>query len=402
MWEEVDCQRFFTTGSQSSFFRVTVPLAAVAAEQEAASRKGLGPCQRKSELLRALVDSELDKSAGKLKESAKVYLNQATETEVSPWLEMTRWPRYFDGLDLTKLIAESVDRVVEQAHASICEDRIGVFDQAKINSFVDGGGSVKAERMLMVKLQKRTFREYKSLWKQLLCFVCRTSQLGELSLLLSTDRTSWHSKQQVRAKTKKEIEADLDKVCLLLCVSLLDHNLRGSHFESAVLGFLAVVGIDGKEGGVFLGPCAYSPYLSKFIKIAQMLVIQRAVLTAEGGDMEYPSDMLDELRERFMIRGTRSAFDWAYRLRAYAKKVSEDKETVTYKDVELQMAGFKEFVAVQVQLAQKQLEELLLLHPEEKREEVVPTFYLHRLQDDYSNNKKGWNFLKDARNSDQL
>lgn len=185
MWEEVDCQRFFTTGLQSSFFRVTVPLAAVAAEQEAAFRKGLGPCQRKSELLRALVDSELDKSAGKLKELAKVYLNQATETEVSPWLEMTRWPRYFDGLDLTKvaplaympnpttepllqLIAESVDRVVEQAHASICEDRIGVFDQAKINSFVDGGGSAKAERMLMVKLQKRTFREYKSLWKLLL------------------------------------------------------------------------------------------------------------------------------------------------------------------------------------------------------------------------------------------
>jgi len=35
-----------------------------------------------------------------------------------------------------------------------------------------------------------------------------------------------------------------------------------------VLGFLTVLGIDLKEGGVFLGPYAYSPYLSKFIKIA--------------------------------------------------------------------------------------------------------------------------------------
>lgn len=144
---------------------------------------------------------------------------------------------------LLQLIAESVDRIVEQAHASICEHRIGVFDQAKVNSFVADGDSAKTERILMVKLKKRTFREYKNLWKRLLCFVCRTSQLDvqaqlphqfttsqlfhirnatsyvqELLLLLSTDTASSHFKQRVRVKTKKEIEADLDKVCLLLCI----------------------------------------------------------------------------------------------------------------------------------------------------------------------------------------
>ena len=41
----------------------------------------------------------------------------------------------------------------------------------------------------------------------------------------------------------------------------------------------------------------------------------------EDGDIEYPSMMIDDMRERFMVRGTRSAFDWACRLRAYAKKV---------------------------------------------------------------------------------
>ncbi|KAJ9657038.1 hypothetical protein H2201_008315 [Coniosporium apollinis] len=183
---------------------------------------------------------------------------------------------------LLQLIANSVDRVIEQAHASICQDKIGVFDLAKINSFINGS-SANPERMLIVKLQKQTFRD---------------TAIG-----------SWHPKQQERAETKNKVEADLDRACLLLCVSLLDYNLKGSYFESAVLGFLAVVGIDGQEGGVFLGPYAYSPYLSKFIKIAQMLVIQRAVLAAEEGDVEYPSDMMDELRERFMMRGTRSAFD---------------------------------------------------------------------------------------------
>jgi hypothetical protein len=36
------------------------------------------------------------------------------------------------------------------------------------------------------------------------------------------------------------------------------------------------------------------------------------------------------------------------------------------------------------------------------RDDVVPTFFLHRLQDNPSNSQKGWNFLKDPRNVDQL
>lgn len=150
----------------------------------------------------------------------------------------------------------------------------------------------------------------------------------------------------------------MDKACLLLCVSLLDHNLRGSHFDSVVIGFLAVLGIDKrKESGVFLDPLAYSPFLSKFIKIAQMIVLQRAVVAAEEGEVEYASDIVDNMRERFMVRGSRSAFDWAYRLRAFAKAYlnsttslgyiiwSEDKETVKYKTLKLRMADFREFVA---------------------------------------------------------
>jgi hypothetical protein len=48
---------------------------------------------------------------------------------------------------------------------------------------------------------------------------------------------------------------------------------------------------------------SYSPDLSKFIKIAQMLVVQRAVSAADDGEVEHPSDLLDEMRERFMMRG---------------------------------------------------------------------------------------------------
>jgi hypothetical protein len=89
-----------------------------------------------------------------------------------------------------------------------------------------------------------------------------------------------------------------------------------------------------------------------------MLVVQRLVVAAEEGEVEYPLDMLDEMRERFMVRGSRTAFDWVCCLRGYAKKVvsnttslgyiawSEDGSLVTYKDIGFSMDALRKFIAV--------------------------------------------------------
>jgi hypothetical protein len=64
---------------------------------------------------------------------------------------------------------------------------------------------------------------------------------------------------------------------LELCVSLLDHDLKGDLFESAVIGFLVAITIDSiKE--ILKEAYHFTPTLSSFIKIAQMLVIQKAVV----------------------------------------------------------------------------------------------------------------------------
>jgi hypothetical protein len=81
------------------------------------------------------------------------------------------------------ILGESFDQLIENAHQSICEDKISVFDQAQINSFIAGCSS-KHDRMLMVKLRKSTFCAYKSIWKRLLCFVYRTSLLTQSIRLL--------------------------------------------------------------------------------------------------------------------------------------------------------------------------------------------------------------------------
>jgi hypothetical protein len=127
-----------------------------------------------------------------------------------------------------------------------------------------------------------------------------------------------------------EVVRDLNRACLLLCIALLDHTIQGDHFKSVVLSFLAVLSINENPSGVFRSLLSYSPDLSKFIKMAQMLIVQRSVVAAEEGKVEHLSDMLDKMRERFIVRGSRTAFDWACRLRSYAKKVVSNTTSLSY------------------------------------------------------------------------
>jgi hypothetical protein len=399
-----------------------------------------------------LIDEQL--TAGNYEQDARaqIYNSQVSKTEISQWLEKTRWRRYFHGLNIADvaplayganpmtepalvLLGESFDRLIERAHRSICEDKVSVFDQARINSFnADGPG--EHNRMIMVKLLKSTFRAYKGVWKRFLCFVYRTSQptqsipllhrfteaqlfyLGQaicfaekLSSLQHLPGSNVSSAEEEKGEEDKDEESrgemvyDLDKACLLLCISLLNHTLRGDHFESAVLSFLAVLDIDENPGGVFRSPLSYSPDLSKFIKMAQMLVVQRAVVPKEEGEVEYLSDLFETMRQRFLTRGSRTAFNWICRLQAYAKRLVsnatlpgyiawlEDESLVTYKDAGFSMDALRRFIAVQVDKAQEELEGLLFLHPDEARDDVVPQVLLYRLQDNHNNEKKGWNFL---------
>ena len=55
--------------------------------------------------------------------------------------------------------------------------------------------------------------------------------------------------------------------CLELCVSLLDHDLKGDLFESAAIGFLAAIAVDPVKG-ILKEAYYFIPTLSGFIKIA--------------------------------------------------------------------------------------------------------------------------------------
>jgi hypothetical protein len=66
------------------------------------------------------------------------------------------------------------------------------------------------------------------------------------------------------------------------------------------------------------------------------------------------------------------------------------------------MGDLRDFMATQVRLAQRDLDELLMLHLEEHRCDVVPLLWLYKLEDNHANNQAGQSFLRDIRNAEAL
>jgi hypothetical protein len=98
-----------------------------------------------TDVFQALIDKQLTAGNYEQEARAQIYNSQVSKTEVSPWLEMTRWPRYFHGLNMTDVaplayvanpitepalvvLGESFERLIEHAYQSILEDQISVFD----------------------------------------------------------------------------------------------------------------------------------------------------------------------------------------------------------------------------------------------------------------------------------
>jgi hypothetical protein len=199
---------------------------------------------------------------------------------------------------------------------------------------------------LLVKLQKSTYRRYKEFWKRMLCFICRTMEPScpfRLRHSLNAQQTALLDRLLGMATDQLRLQAiaipqreagsgscsGIDDVCLDLCISLLDHELRRDLFESAVLGFLAVIGIDAKNS-TFYEAQNYTPILLGFINIAQMLVVQKAVRSVERGPAEEPFSVVDELREHFMTTSSCTPFSWAVQLRSYGKRIRDSITSLGY------------------------------------------------------------------------
>lgn len=106
-------------------------------------------------------------------------------------------------------------------------------------------------------------------WKRLLFFAYRTVRPAQrviLSHQLTTAQLSYldqmigygeelialknrekQTLEEGRSMLRKDVQFQLDRACLLFCISLLGHTLKGDLFASVVVGFLAVLGVDPEK-----------------------------------------------------------------------------------------------------------------------------------------------------------
>jgi hypothetical protein len=357
-------------------------------------------------------------------------------TEVSPWLELTRWREYLMGhrLDtvaalgakpelgrepLLEAFADSVQRLIEAGRQAIIKHQINHFDQISINTF--SGAPRKRSRPIRVDLQPGTYRRYRVTWQRLVCFAYRSTRADQAIRLGhrltaaqegALDSMEMHGQDLMRLRQEGGSEAAiqdairlLDDACLEFSIQLLDHTLTGDLHESVLVGFLAILGIDMKRQ-TFHEPSNYTTYLAALVKMAQLLVVKRAVRAVENHQASRAADALHPMRERFMTFKEPTPFCWVLRLLTYGKEIrvattrpghiewSDDRQTVSYEDQRLGMDELCEFIREQLARAGAELQGLFLL----EGGEVAPCLALGTLQDNPSQTQVGWNFLQDPQN----
>ena len=357
----VKCQRLYPNGLYSSFFVVTPT-----ADKQRIQRS---LAVSEADFVQAQVGLALLRSDGITEAEDGIAPCENDVTEVSPWLELTRWPEYIRGhrfedvASLARLpdpvtepllaaVEQSVERLTRRAFDSISSHRINEFDQVRINSFARNRPGVW-ERPIQIKLRGSTYSRYRQSWVRLLSFVYRTSRphrphRPQIQLrhrfttpqLAAIDELHRYAEQLLHTTAQAHVDSTqpsagaratgrLDQACLDLSIALLDHEIRGDLFESPVVGFLAALGVDARNQ-TYHEPASYTGHLSALVKIAQMLVSQRAIDLADQGQVQHPGDALDEMRERFLLYGTRAPFSWIVRLRTYGKKIQNTSTSLGF------------------------------------------------------------------------
>ncbi|KFY89491.1 hypothetical protein V500_05648 [Pseudogymnoascus sp. VKM F-4518 (FW-2643)] len=419
LWAKVTVEPvYYQTFHQSNFLRYfqVNPPALAASSSSPLSHLSSAP---RPMTVRERVEQQLARKLQARDQAAAFAGLQAQHaTEVSPWLETTRWGDYFAGKSLQAaahlidlpterrvivaadtnstfglsynaieerqlaLLLISFDRLIKQARESLAEEKINIFDQHKVTASFAAG-------LTSARCLPSSNRGH--------CVQAR--EKGELEFfgLRDLDSNQGEEVEAITMEEENDISLDalyqsLDQACLQFCITLLDHCLMGKIYDSIVLGFIAVLSInEGRDG--FHNACNFTSKLSAFIKMAQLLVLQRAVVAAECGETQFPSEALDEMQDRFMVLESRSPMNWALKLQAYRKKIREsttclgsliwsvDGEKLSYVDLELTMSQLWYFVCFQLNRAQNQLEEVLLVHPTEACEQVVPPINLKDLKD---------------------
>ena len=207
-------------------------------------------------------------------------------------------------------------------------------------------------------------------------------------------------------KEREWAEKRLITLVIELYIALFNHRLGRALSESALVIFLAVLGIDSTNNS-FHPPEQYTSNLSALVKLTQLIVLQYSLNQASGAPNTALADYIKPLKDEFMISTCSTPFILVLRLRAEGKRIrnittqdgyitwADDYSSLSYKETTLSLERFRSFILKEIELLSLDLKRLLLIN---QNTPAPPEFDLTQFIDSPANRSTGWCFIDEPKN----
>ncbi|KAF4921051.1 ATP-dependent DNA helicase Q-like 3 [Colletotrichum fructicola] len=376
--------------------------------------------------------------------------------EPSPWLARVGWAVHLKGLSARALFNTTtpinedevvlqamwatVERVLDQARATSTPNTVGLavlFEAQRTEAHV------KPRRPFDNRMEDDTSARYKGVWLCLLCVWFRTQEMDDDKRppykLTPSQAEAWdlfgQMAEAASTGTGDQTQEKLERAALDMLIGMLDHQLKGGDYSSALLSALAVMGI--AENGGWVQITDYTTKYSAVIRIARMLVIHLAYTERNDEVAELERSLgKDEAEDaaqslfqhtrakvrRFMTRTTGdkdaepTPMDWILETRTYGMHIQYNTaaagvidwvgDRVSYRRVRFTMGQLSDALRELVRETRELLAELTATEdsaspdgPETDVRSQLPAIPWPSIEDDHSETKPGYSFLADDRNS---
>ncbi|KAF1828019.1 hypothetical protein BDW02DRAFT_513530, partial [Decorospora gaudefroyi] len=140
-------------------------------------------------------------------------------------------------------------------------------------------GAESNEKPFYYNQKASTIRRYGEKLIGIVCYLWRTSDHVQPTLYtFSSDQEVYMGEMKSEARRQSlGSRSPLELACLRFWIALLDHNLAGDEYKSALLSGVAVLGLKPDHlGGGWFAAHEFSPVLSALITTSKALVLYRA------------------------------------------------------------------------------------------------------------------------------
>ncbi|PON20011.1 hypothetical protein TGAM01_v211118 [Trichoderma gamsii] len=302
-------------------------------------------------------------------------ITEGSSYEPNPWLERTGWVAHLRGLDHQKLqsavslepgdgwyradhrtmleeVWASLSRIIQAAHRTATSEVAGISTLFELRR---RDHVHKARVPFSSRLEPQTKARYLNVWKRIVGYLFRTQTWYEDDCgayeLSPPQEEAYNDLEEFLEETLQAYEPPLAKAtlevidhkCLRLFISLLDHELPNSPYESVVLSALSVMGLRAVGDAVpWRRPHEYTGILSAAINISRLLALQqsyeecRQVLDAgTPEEREIAPGPFDSVRSKVLRYLTvtsattkPSPIDWIFEVREYGMAISKTTSLV--------------------------------------------------------------------------